>query len=154
MKFSKSLLILVLLAGAGGLHLLTSQQVPSSPPTASVVADAPHGVDGQVALMDAYDRRISKIWLVVEGTVKRRLPDDQTGSRHQRFILELPNQHTVLVAHNIDLAQRVPLSQGDRVKLRGRYEWNRQGGVLHWTHHDPKGHIQGGWIKYQGRQYQ
>jgi hypothetical protein len=75
------------------------------------------------------------------------LSDDNQGSRHQRFILKLESGHTVLVAHNIDLADRVPLTRGDVVTLRGRYEWNDRGGVIHWTHHDPEGRGPGGWIR-------
>ena len=61
---------------------------------------------------------------------------------------------TVLVAHNLDLAPRVPLTVGDSVELRGEYEWNDRGGVLHWTHRDPGGRHDAGWIRHAGRLYQ
>src|SRR3954452_22381734 len=41
------------------------------------------------------------------GTVIRILPDDDTGDRHQRFLLRLQSGATLLVAHNIDIAPRV-----------------------------------------------
>ena len=81
------------------------------------------------------------------------LSDDNEGSRHQRFILQLANRDTLLVAHNIDLAKRVPLGMGDRVKFRGMYEWNNLGGLVHWTHHDPQGIEKGGWIVYRRKTY-
>jgi len=92
-------------------------------------------------------------WITVDGTVKRSLPDDNEGSRHQRFILALADGRTLLVAHNIDLAQRVPVKSGDRVSLRGRYESNTRGGVVHWTHHDPDRRRSGGWIEFNGKRY-
>ena len=94
-------------------------------------------------------------WVELSGTVQRLLSDDNEGSRHQRFILQLAqHQRTLLVAHNIDLAERVPLQRGDKVRLRGRYESNDRGGVIHWTHHDPQGFNSGGWIEYRGVRYQ
>ena len=33
-------------------------------------------------------------------------------------------------------------------------EWNEQGGIIHWTHHDPDGRHLPGWIKHNGRTYQ
>lgn len=94
--------------------------------------------------------------LIVEfvGEVSRVLADDREGSRHQRFIVELESGHTVLVSHNIDLAPRVDsIAAGDAVVVRGQYEWNERGGVVHWTHHDPDGSRQGGWIQHGGRTY-
>ena len=44
------------------------------------------------------------------------------------------------------------VKEGDTIKIKGRYEWNNRGGVLHWTHHDPKGRKESGWI-YAGGQY-
>jgi hypothetical protein len=98
-------------------------------------------------LGEAFRERRSDIVVETAGVVDRLLADDRDGSRHQRFILRLPSGQTVLVAHNIDLAPRVPLGRGDPVVLRGEYEWNERGGVLHWTHHDPEGRRPGGWSR-------
>ncbi|MGK7909984.1 MAG: DUF3465 domain-containing protein [Synechococcus sp.] len=52
---------------------------------------------------------------------------------------------TVLIAHNIDLAPRVTsVHIGDEVRFLGEYEWNPQGGEIHWTHQDPyQQHVDG-----------
>ena len=81
------------------------------------------------------------------------MSDDRDGDRHQRFILQLRNRDTLLIAHNIDLADRVPVGLGDRVQFRGMYEWNDLGGLVHWTHHDPMGIEDGGWIRYRKKTY-
>jgi len=85
--------------------------------------------------------------------VRRLLSDDDDGAQHQRFVLDLRNGQTVLVAHNIDLATRVPLGLGDRLHYRGMYEWNELGGLIHWTHHDPLGDIEGGYLRYRRKIY-
>ena len=83
------------------------------------------------------------------------LRDDLKGSRHQRFLLRLSNDQTLLVAHNIDLAPRIDgLRVGDSVSFYGEYEWNDEGGVIHWTHHDPAGRHADGWLRHEGRMYQ
>jgi hypothetical protein len=92
-------------------------------------------------------------WLLVKGTVRRILSDDNVGSRHQRFIIEVADHRTLLIAHNIDLAHRVPVESGDVVTVRGRYEANDRGGVIHWTHHDPDGFGPGGWVEHKGERY-
>ena len=101
----------------------------------------------------AYADQRSKVWVEVQGRISRLLSDDNEGSRHQRFILELDSGHTVIVAHNIDLAKRIPLEKNDTITLAGRYEWNNRGGVVHWTHHDPENRRKGGWIKFNGTVY-
>jgi len=89
------------------------------------------------------------------GKVVRILPDDNSGSRHQKFIVEMPSGKTLLIAHNIDLAPRIgSLSVGDTVTFLGVYANNSKGGVIHWTHHDPRGKHPGGWLQKQGRKYQ
>lgn len=100
-----------------------------------------------------FGKRDTGRWIEVTGFVKRLLSDDNDGSRHQRFILDIGSGGTLLIAHNIDLVQRVPLGLGDRVRLRGMYEWNDLGGLVHWTHHDPLGVEDGGWIRYRARIY-
>ena len=89
------------------------------------------------------------------GRVTRILSDDNEGSRHQRFILEVSTGRTLLIAHNIDLAPRVrSLSVGDTVTFYGEYEPNDRGGVVHWTHHDPSGRHVPGWLLHNGETYQ
>lgn len=106
-------------------------------------------------LQEAFDGRKSDLQVAATGVVDAVLPDDNKGSRHQRFILRLANGQTVLIAHNIDLAPRVEgLSEDDRVEVYGEYEWNPKGGVIHWTHADPQGRHAGGWVRHGGRKYQ
>jgi hypothetical protein len=89
------------------------------------------------------------------GTVTRVLSDDNDGSRHQRFIVTLGSGQTLLISHNIDLAPRIDgLAVGDSVSFKGEYEWNDKGGVVHWTHHDPEGRHEAGWIRHGGKTYQ
>jgi len=90
-----------------------------------------------------------------DGEVVRVLADDNVGSRHQRFILRLDSGQTLLIAHNIDIAPRIEtLKTGDRVAFYGQFEANPEGGVIHWTHHDPEGHHGSGWLKHNGTVYQ
>ncbi|MEO1575952.1 MAG: DUF3465 domain-containing protein [Pseudomonadota bacterium] len=105
-------------------------------------------------IVAAFENQQSDLWVETVGRVERKLRDDNEGSRHQKFIVRLDNGHSVLIAHNIDLAPRVPLNEGDRVRFRGEYEWNNKGGVVHWTHHDPQGRRDGGWIDHADRRYE
>ncbi|GGO88111.1 hypothetical protein GCM10011348_42850 [Marinobacterium nitratireducens] len=106
-------------------------------------------------LAQAFRDQRSDLQVRGEGRVVKVLPDDLEGSRHQRFILELGSGQTLLVAHNIDLAPRIEgLRAGDRVEFYGEYEWNAKGGVLHWTHRDPRGRHPAGWLRHEGRTYQ
>ncbi|HKR33423.1 MAG TPA: DUF3465 domain-containing protein [Steroidobacteraceae bacterium] len=106
-------------------------------------------------LSAAFESHRSNVQVEGSGRVTRVLPDDNDGSRHQRFIVQLGTGQTVLVAHNIDLAARVAsLKAGDRVEFNGEYEWNERGGVIHWTHRDPQRRHVDGWIKHDGRTYQ
>ncbi|MCG9658335.1 DUF3465 domain-containing protein [Vibrio mediterranei] len=119
----------------------------------SLISPIIHAND--VQLRRAYENQQSDLQVKSEGTVSRVLSDDNKGSRHQRFILRLDSRQTLLVAHNIDLAPRIPdLKVGDRVQFYGEYEWNNKGGVIHWTHHDPRNRHEHGWLKHQGKVYQ
>jgi len=40
---------------------------------------------------------------------------------------------------------------GDSVAFKGEYEWNAEGGVIHWTHRDPEGAHVAGWLKHNGQ---
>lgn len=140
---------------AGGTTLPWSKSPRSDENRTNSEADRPSAGGGTARVMDAFREERSGFMVDVQGQVKRLLRDDLEGSRHQVFILELENsRHTVKVSHNIDLAPRIPLKEGDTVLLRGQYEFNDQGGVLHWTHHDPAGRRSGGFIDHRGQRYQ
>ena len=106
-------------------------------------------------MLEAFKARQSNVIVAVSGTVEAVLPDDNEGSRHQRFIIRVSRDHTVLVVHNIDLAARVRGPQkGDRVTVKGEYEWNALGGLIHWTHRDPRSAHEDGWIDHAKVRYE
>lgn len=104
-------------------------------------------------IRNAKNNTNAQFWVGFNGKIIHKLKDDLSGSRHQKFLISLSSDITLLVAHNIDLASRVPIEKGDSISLYGRYEWNNRGGMMHWTHHDPKGKKKGGWIKANGQVY-
>jgi len=79
------------------------------------------GVDPQVAF--AHQDR--DVWVLGSGTVERLLRDDTKAPRHQRFLVRIAPGQTLLIAHNIDVAPRVPLRKGDR-KAGGWIVWKGQ----------------------------
>lgn len=105
-------------------------------------------------LKRAYTNQQSDVQVKGSGKVTRILADDNKGSRHQKFLLQLKSSQTILIAHNIDLAPRInSLKVGDTVQFYGEYEWNNKGGVIHWTHKDPRNNHKHGWLKHRGRVY-
>lgn len=136
-------MVVVLLALAVGLPLM--ERLVEAPVSA---------VTAEARLQSAFDHHRDGFWIQASARVVKALPDDRKGSRHQRVIVELDSGQTLLVAHNIDLAPRLEsISSGDTLRFRGKYAWNAQGGVIHWTHHDPSGERAGGWLEFEGRRY-
>ena len=137
----------VLLIAGGFYYAYEQSQVLPIPESPAEVAAQPAGVMS--------DLQHSGRQVQGQGRVSRILADDNDGSRHQRFILTLASGQTLLIAHNIDLAPRIPaLEVGDTVAFYGEYEWNDKGGVVHWTHHDPRGRHAGGWLEHGGKRYE
>jgi len=133
-------------------YALLSAGCGSTAPSASQNSGGA-GDDGQIAR--AFENKTSDVQVEGEGVVTKILSDDLSGSRHQRFIVSLASGQTILIVHNIDLAERVDgLQTGDSVRFYGEYVWNEQGGKVHWTHHDPQGSHVAGWLKHNGRTYQ
>ena len=149
-------LLLVLAAGC------ERAAAPRSTPQAATVARpqvelAPNNVADApdlAALHQAIAERAHDRWLQGRALVRKTLADDNDGSRHQRFLLDVGGGRTVLVAHNIDLAARAPVAAGTLVGFRGAFIHNDKGGVLHWTHRDPSGRKPGGWLEVDGRRYE
>ena len=105
-------------------------------------------------IADAFKNQQSNLQVTQEGVISRVLSDDTIGDRHQRIIIRLTNNQTLLIAHNVDIAPRVPNpSVGKVLRFCGEYEWNDEGGVIHWTHTDPGNQHVAGWLEYEGKRY-
>lgn len=105
-------------------------------------------------LAQLYESQQSDVQVGGKGVVSRLLVDDEEGSRHQRFVLELDSGQSLLVAHNIVVAPRLDgLQVGDTVEFYGEYFYNEQGGGIHWTHRDSSGIHEDGWLLYNGNFY-
>lgn len=96
-------------------------------------------------------KRQSNEIITLDVKVINVLSDDNQGDRHQRMIVKT-GKNTLLIAHNIDIAPRVPVKKGDMIKVRGEYEWNDKGGVVHWTHRSTSNHAEG-WIIHNNKKY-
>ena len=137
-----------------GVYLI-SQQEFSPKENSSTETQSGKVSSSDQRLQQAFRNKQSDLQIEGSGVVSKILADDTKGSRHQRFILKLSTGQTILIAHNIDLAPRIDeLRIGESVSFYGEYEWNAKGGVIHWTHHDPKGRHASGWLKHKGKVYQ
>lgn len=146
------LVVALLLAAAFAPAVPARDLLPAAGPQAVRWWSLPGGGD-PVAV--AFQAHRSHVQLTVKARVKRILPDDRRGIRHQRFLIQTEAGISVLVAHNIDLAPRLAgLEPGEQLVLCGEYIWNPKGGLLHWTHHDPSGRHNGGYIERQGHRYE
>lgn len=106
------------------------------------------------AVLTAQAQHAIKVEVNVTARVKKVLPEEVQGLPHQRFLIELSNGSTVLIAHNLKMAPAVPLSAGDIVSIHGEYIWNKLGGLIHWTHHTDTPKHDNGWIDFMNVRYQ
>jgi hypothetical protein len=97
----------------------------------------------------------SGVQVTADGAVTRLLSDDSGPSgTHQRFIMQVKDStQTLLIDNNVDIGKRVPVAIGDGVTVHGEYVWNDQGGLIHFTHHDPAHTHDDGWIELRGVRY-
>jgi Protein of unknown function (DUF3465) len=102
------------------------------------------------AVCDAYHAGRSRIEVVAAGTVTRVL-GTQAGrvSPHEGFLMRLASgcDLVVRVEANTDFTGTFALARGDVVSVKGEYEYYTLGGVIHWTHRDPRGRHDGGYIQ-------
>ena len=117
---------------------------------------ASNGPVDNTVVCNAYAQRASHIEVNAEGAVTRVLGTHPgIESPHTGFIVRLkPCGITVRVEANTDFTGVVPVRVGDDVSMRGEYEYYAQGGVIHWTHRDPRGRHPGGWVTVGGKTYQ
>jgi len=155
--FPRALLLkYALVAGTGlgvSLALAACGQAQQTLNAGSTTASALSAGD-QSQVIIAQEAHAYKVEVTVQAPVYKLLRDDTEGLPHQRFLVVLNNGTTVLIAHDVQMAPRVPIKPGDVVTVHGEYIWNKKGGVIHWTHHTDTGRHMGGWIDFNGQRYQ
>jgi len=125
-----------------------AQQLELTPVTSAATMDAG-------AIAEAYGAHRNLPQVQGSGVVVKVLKDDTNGLRHQKFLLKISDDITILIAHNIDLAPRVDdLHVGDTVGFKGEYIYTPKGGTVHWTHKDPRGSHAVGWLEHNGKKYE
>ncbi len=153
-KFVAFLGLLAVIYALALQHGAFDHAIAPTQSAAAANADLPRSCD-ENTFAAAYRDHSSRVEVCGRGLIAKVLKDDTEGSRHQRLIVRLPAGQTLLMAYNYDLAPRIEgLRPGSPIEFEGEYEWNPQGGVVHWTHRDPAGHHAPGWVRYGGRLYQ
>jgi hypothetical protein len=108
------------------------------------------------AVCAAYAAGRSHVEVVADGSIVRLL-GTQAGrvSPHEGFLLRLSSGCDLVlrVEANTDFTGPIPLTRGERVAVKGEYEYYPRGGVVHWTHRDPRGRHEGGYISAGGKLY-
>ena len=130
------------------LAVLTAAAVPAACAATQAPDDA--------ALCAAYTAGRSHVEVVADGTVTRIFGVQQGRvSPHEGFLFRLGSGCSVIVRveANTDFTGPIPLTQGQHVTVKGEYEYYPLGGVIHWTHRDPRGRHEGGYVATGGRIY-
>ncbi len=77
----------------------------------------------------------------------------RTKCEHEEFSVQT-SSGPVDVIDNVGIAPRIPVKPGQPIQIRG--EMVHDPGklpIVHWTHHDPGGRHQDGFIRFRGRMY-
>ncbi|HXF34134.1 MAG TPA: DUF3465 domain-containing protein [Candidatus Acidoferrales bacterium] len=122
-------------------------------------ATANGGDAGNAQVYEAWRGGRSHVEVQASGSVARVL-GERTGPSgpHEGFLLHLtgPGGHglTVRIESNLDLLGPLPVRSGEPATVRGEYEYDPRGGVIHWTHRDPRSRHPAGFVEIDGRRYQ
>lgn len=129
----------------------------------SACTSGSHGATSQPAAISsevcaAYRAQRSNVEITTSGTVVKVLGvyNGPSGAHENFLVATSPAtgcRLTLRVAHNVDIARRIPLAPGEAVTLHGEYIYDSRGGIMHWTHRDPRGRHQGGYVEANGERY-
>jgi Protein of unknown function (DUF3465) len=144
--------ILILLTATVVLPVFS--QTNQNAPNVYVEKPRPVPLLDDSAVLTAQAQHAIKVEVSVTARVKKLLPEDVQGLPHERFLIELSDGSTVLIAHDLKMAPAVPINPGDIVSIRGEYIWNKLGGLIHWTHHTDTPKHENGWIDFNNVRYQ
>jgi hypothetical protein len=116
------------------------------------------GADPNGAVYDAWRTHRSRIEVTASGSVAHLLGTRVGPSGpHEGFLLHLNGAAgrglTVRVEDNVDLTGPIPLDEGDSVEVHGEYIYDPRGGLIHYTHLDPRGRHEPGYVRVNGKVY-
>lgn len=120
---------------------------------------ASHSHANNGAVYDAWRDARSHVEVTLEGSVARVLGTRMgRSSRHEGFLVHLSGGDgrglTVRVEDNVDLTGPIPLTEGRFVEVRGEYVYDARGGLVHYTHRDPRARHAAGYVLVDGKFYQ
>jgi hypothetical protein len=102
----------------------------------------------------AFYAKQSDIMVEVDGEVVRTIRPMEGNEGHQEFQMRLPNGQLILVVHEHRSGEPAPVTERDRVTVRGNYQWTELGGIIRGTHRDSSMQRRHGWIELEGKRYQ
>lgn len=85
----------------------------------------------------------------VEGgniVVTKIYPDDNQGLPHQSWEAQLSDKSFIKVVYNTNMGEYIPVQVGMTFSVGGQFIWTKDGGLIHWLHHDPKQKRPDGWV--------
>ncbi len=88
--------------------------------------------------------------VIVDGSVTKLLGTAAGRSgEHEGFFMRIGStcSAVVRVETNVDFTGPVPLRVGERVEVKGEYDADPSGDVIHFTHRELRGHHPGGYVK-------
>jgi hypothetical protein len=109
------------------------------------------------AALDSISHGRSGSEVTVEGDVVRVLATSSGAQgTHEQFVVAVKagnDEQDILVADNITIGRAAPVRRGDDVIVRGELAIDPSGPVIHWTHHDSRGHHESGFVRLNGVLY-
>lgn len=107
---------------------------------------------------DAWRSQRSHVEVTASGSVARILGTRVGPSgTHEGFLLHLGGAEgrglTVRVEDNVDLTGPIALVEGQSVEVRGEYIFDPRGGLVHYTHRDPRGRHPAGYVRVGDKFY-
>lgn len=115
--------------------------------TTSLAVAQPGYLEEDTALVAAVQSRRNVHY--VEGgnlVVTKILPDDNHGLPHQSWEAQLSDKSFITVVYNTNMGERIPVEVGMTFSVGGQFIWTKDGGLIHWLHHDPKKKRPDGWV--------
>lgn len=101
----------------------------------------------------AYYEQRTGMMVEVTGKVIRILGYNKPDSDFQWFEMKTPNGQHILIGHNNDSSDSIPLFVQDEVTVRGEYEWTERGGTIRSTQRDSSLQRRHGWIAHKDKRY-